>query len=59
MAEALGLVASLVAVGQALAAVPNVVDALGSIAHASDELADLLNEVRALHFASSNLVLTD
>ncbi|KAK0712512.1 hypothetical protein B0T26DRAFT_648518 [Lasiosphaeria miniovina] len=45
MAEVLGIVASLVAIGQALAAIPTIVDTLASVAAVSDELTDLVNEV--------------
>jgi len=53
MAEALGVVASLIVIGQAVAAVPLIVDALVSLAHTSDELTDLLNEVRTYPLSPS------
>jgi hypothetical protein len=45
MAEILGLVASVIAVGQALAAIPPIVDALSSLPRMSDDLVALTNEV--------------
>jgi hypothetical protein len=43
--EVVGAVASFIAIGQALAAVPKIVDALRSLSEMKNELISLINEV--------------
>lgn len=47
--EPLGAVASLIAIGQALAALPRIVNMLRSMADVKGELATLMNEVLFLY----------
>ncbi|CVL07123.1 uncharacterized protein FMAN_15275 [Fusarium mangiferae] len=51
MAEVLGLVASLIAIGQALATIPKTIDALRNLRDAKNEITTLISELEMLHHA--------
>jgi hypothetical protein len=57
MAEVVGLVASFIAIGQTLAALPKVIDALISLTRTKKDIASLLSEVRSLKSKVNILIL--